>query len=233
MKRSSRSRARGVMNAKLLPPGWGPMLDRWTRLVSNREWGREADCAWWYGERASVSQLAGAAWKTARDGWAMTEYAWTRGELVDDASRARVDLCVQANNGALRSVAEAKQAWPRLGQDDVAMIAETRLALAAAELGSASASKLQRHDSYDHVAVVFLAPMIAVQHMDDARVLVGGLLDTVEQMPNCSAAWAFPAWAVACQWGPPDHVYPGVVAVVREVRRRTVGLRKRARPRRG
>jgi hypothetical protein len=87
----------------------------------------------------------------------MTEYAWTRGELVDEATRARVDLCVQGNKGALRSVVEAKQAWPRLDRDDVGAIVQSRLALAADELGTPSASKLEKHDSYDHVAVVSLS----------------------------------------------------------------------------
>lgn len=51
-----------------------PILRQWVTINRKlaKRWEEYRDAPWWYNERASISVLAGAAWKT--NGYAFEEY---------------------------------------------------------------------------------------------------------------------------------------------------------------
>jgi hypothetical protein len=197
-------------------PGWGALVAHWRTIVSHGAWKDSGDCPWWYGERASVSQLAGAAWRL-RGSWAIQEYAGTRGV---ENEYGRIDLAMEA--GSLRSVVEAKQIWPRLGSDSVATDAADALAAAAAQLVERGRSRIAGHGDYDHVAVVFVVPR--GRREDRSRPAgVERLIDGLRTVPDALVVPAFPAWASELTSPTTQLVYPGVALVAQLVLPRVRG----------
>jgi hypothetical protein len=80
---------------------------------SSRLWGWD-DVPWWYGERASLSVLAGAIWRTG--GIALEEYTVDKSHRRDDGQKGlmqgRNDLYFRI--GRSDFVLEAKAVWPTL-----------------------------------------------------------------------------------------------------------------------
>jgi hypothetical protein len=203
-----------------LIPGWSGLLKQWRAIVAHEAWANTEDCSWWYGERASVSQLAGAAWKK---GWAIQEYAGTRGA----EGRARIDLAVEVPAYGLRSVVEAKQIWPWLGSSHAFEDIEQGLQEATEQLIGGGDTSIARHDEYDHVAVVFVTPRARSATGADE---IQSLIDTLCSVPRTVACWSFPDWASSLTSPTTQLVYPGIGLVARLVRRAAV---QRARSRNG
>ncbi|MCZ7686983.1 MAG: hypothetical protein M5U28_52875 [Sandaracinaceae bacterium] len=205
-----------------LARGWGPLLEQWLRIVGHNAWRGSADCSWWYGERASVSQLAGAAWKLP-GGWALQEYAGTRG----DEAHGRIDLAVEADNG-LRSAIEAKQIWPGLSRrgfdtEDLHRDVNAALLSAAAQLVRDGAPWIAEHDDYDLVSAVFVVPRVSPNEPErPARIAT--LLEAISTVPGTVAAWSFPRWAHDVVSQITGDLYPGVALVARCVRPRPSDL---------
>ena len=182
------------------------LLGEWRTVVSGLDWSRVDDCAWWYGERASVSQLAGAAWRMK--GWAMQEYSWTRGE---EASHARIDLCVELHDPELRFVAEAKQIWPWLNADEATITGAIEDAFKATERQLSGVES----DGYESMQLVFVTPRLHRAKQFEAS--IASFLRAVQAVPFDAVAWTFPRWA-----RPPALLsevtgrhYPGVVLLTR------------------
>ena len=83
-------------------PIFKPLLKKWvtTNIDVVRHW--QGDLAWWYGERASISVLAGAAWRIG--GFAFEEYREDK-----KTGPGRVDLYLKV--GRQQFIAEAKYCW--------------------------------------------------------------------------------------------------------------------------
>lgn len=197
-----------------LVPGWSALLAQWLQVIEHQAWRGTGDCSWWYGERASVSQLAGAAW-TLPDGWALQEYAGTRGT----EGRARIDLAVEAKDG-LRSAIEAKQIWPRLSTraEDVHRDIEAALRAAAEQLGEGGPWILH-HDDYDLVAAVFVTPRLLPNDVAQPT-KIATLTKALVSVPGTVVAWSFPRWAHDVVSPTTGDLYPGIGIVARLVRAR-------------
>jgi len=195
-------------------PGWSRLLDQWEGIVAHNAWKGTSDCAWWYGERASVSQLAGAAWKL-RPSWAIQEYAGTRGA---ESQHGRIDLAMEA--GPLRSVVEAKQIWPRLGSEGVREDVEYALAAARVQLVEGRRSRIAHHDEYDHVAVAFVAPRGRARDAEQAA-HIDAALAAVRRVRGAVIRAVFPSWAAGLTSELNGLVVcPGVILVAQPVRAR-------------
>ena len=86
-----------------------PLLKKWvtTNIDVVRHW--QGDLPWWYGERASTSVLAGAAWRIGC--FAFEEFAADKktGKKRRPTFRCRVDLYLKV--GRQQYIAEAKYCW--------------------------------------------------------------------------------------------------------------------------
>ena len=90
-----------------------PILKKW--CVLNREYTEKtkSDCSWWYGERAAISILAAAAWKSGNI--ALEEYSTDkRGDEFSTSVTGRCDLKIVI--GDKKFLFEAKQIRPRLSK---------------------------------------------------------------------------------------------------------------------
>lgn len=195
-------------------PGLQNVLKRWVAQMCDDGWG-SGDAPWWYGERASVSQLAGAIWGT-RGGWAMEEYAASRKLEPGTRKPGRGDLALEANG--LKLVCESKQIWPRLVSSlDVAQGIETAMKAATKQV-------LQLPNAagkYGRAAVVFVAPRVAPRIAKNPAVYEDRLTllcQQLQEVPDTSIAYAFPSWArqlASKKAG--RYRYPGCALLVRRV----------------
>jgi hypothetical protein len=183
------------------------LLRKWRSLAAHEDWGNDNDCSWWYGERASVSQLAGAAW--ALDGWAMQEYAWTRGV---EESHARIDLAVEHKSLRLRFIAEAKQIYPFMTSKSSTVQGAINKAFHEASWQLDQVNS----DDWDRIALVFVSPC-----SEDLTSFGTSSGEFVKTLRNCNdpCVWTFPAWArkQTLKSVVTDLYYPGAVLIARHV----------------
>ena len=101
-----------VVGARL--KGLSPLLFEWIEVIKDYCQTSNGDNPWWYNERATLSTLAGAAWRLKNWG-ALEEYSTDkRGKIPGDGgerltSHGRCDLYVY--NSSSGYAIEAKQAW--------------------------------------------------------------------------------------------------------------------------
>jgi hypothetical protein len=182
------------------------LLRKWRQLAAHRIWDDDLkDCSWWYGERGSVSQLAGAAW--ALGGWAIQDYAWERQR---PKRYAQIDLCVE--NRPLKFIAEAKQIWPCLTKPH-------SLRRRVEETFETLKKELDCVDSqgWPRWMFVFVSPWTR-----KAQGVSGAMLNeflAALSKPRGAVVWTFPPWArnrnVVYSQRP--TFYPGVALLARKL----------------
>jgi hypothetical protein len=95
------------------------VLKQWQKLMTDHPgWaGWEAsDAPWWYGERASLSCLAGAIWKC--QGWAFEEFKTRRRIAIKSGHEDHAGRCdFMFGLGKHQFIAEAKQSFCNIGED--------------------------------------------------------------------------------------------------------------------
>lgn len=147
--------------------GLHPVLSNWTQAVM--DFSKQADHdnnCWWYNERASLSVLAGAAWRTK--GWtALEEFSTTKRATVPDGevdhgrvSRGRCDLHIESpsNNYAI----EAKQAWQCIGKNARA----DRMAKAMKKANK-DAGNLSRDEGKHRLGLTFVVPYLSLSQVGE------------------------------------------------------------------
>lgn len=168
-----------------------PVLDAWLALMTE-DWGKE-DAPWWYNERASLSQFAGAIWKS--NGWVLEEYCISRKSHAgkhDGSSRGRCDLMFDFDR--LRIVAEAKQVWLAHTNGKNALRAvQTALDAAWSEVARAPDAA----GRYKRFGLVFVAPWFRPSIVSMPTEFDTRLRELVRELttahPNAVVAWAFPS----------------------------------------
>lgn len=170
-------------------------------------WGEDAP--WWYNERASLSQFAGALWREG--GWVFEEYCVNK-SLEQETYRGRVDMMFEYSG--YRAVAEAKQIWPSLDSrhgwlpqvDEVRRVVEREAACAPLV-----------DNTYQRLGIVFLAPIVSPRfaHRDEQyeRVLTA-FIEEVKLTAQASVAWAFPGDRRHLHSKAKNYYFPGVILVV-------------------
>jgi hypothetical protein len=194
-------------------PGLKPVLDEWLALMCS-DWGKE-DAPWWYNERASVSQFAGAVWR--RGGWVFEEYSVNRKSPAgkhDGCRRGRCDLMFEF--GDMRVVAEAKQLWLPWTLRGSAF-ARVDHALRRAWLEVNTAPDVSGH--YRRFGLVFVAPWVRRSLGSSPDVFDTRLRAFVDEMKTAYdaaiVAWAFPGakrWMRSKRYR--GRYYPGVLMVL-------------------
>lgn len=207
------------VNVGVLPGGLRVLeetLWEWTFALerSCRLWGWR-DAPWWYGERASLSVLAGAIWKSG--GVALEEYAIERKKDVRHNQRTRRtgrnDLYF--NLGGNDFVLEAKILWSN-------MKSGTPLVDLRAKLDSAKCDVRSVKDTYGarRLAAVFVSPSIAERHVHRMDESIVRLIDALRDETRCARSWSFfdverTRWLVSGK--PTPARFPGAALIIQEL----------------
>lgn len=214
--------------------GLNRLLDSWREALKayGRIMGMEEN-AWWFNERATLSTLAGAAWRLTDDWLAIEEYCTQKrgvvprknvdpGELV----HGRCDLYL--SNKGTDYAFEAKQAWQPIGSK------ARKKAVGKAMKGAWDAvGKLDCNEACFRVAAVFVVPYLPLSEVAKpgtakkkvvdqklVRERVKDWLATLELKDYDAFAHYFP---MNCRGyvGYGGSVFPGVVLLLRVRRKAT------------
>lgn len=197
-----------------------PVLRAWAKVVMEYSESHEGkpgvaeDCCWWYGERASLSTLAAAAWRVK--GWGALEEFRTIKNHVKGGKRTtkygRCDLYIYSDNSSY--ACEAKQVRFALKHPGKTDKISDGLAAAWEDAGN-----LDKLEANKRLALCFCVPYIrgntkSYSQKDAVNQWINDLTKTI----NYSAlAAVFPRNAEALK---NDHgyIYPGVVLIIQRHR---------------
>ncbi|SPJ33409.1 hypothetical protein [Kushneria phyllosphaerae] len=204
---------------------WIECLERYSSLHARYE---IDDNGWWHNERASISLLAGAAWKL---GWVALEEFGTnkRGHKIPSEERGeRVGRCDLYLSSEKTSFAiEAKQAWQRIGERSAPFAdAENQMQKAWQDSGY-----LHSHEADRRLAVTFIVPHLPISQVKnsdagqvDAHKLRNHVNEWLEQVGDFQRlrgkatryAYYFPTDGHRYTNEYTGRIFPGVVMVAEE-----------------
>ena len=187
-----------------------PVLEQWIALNLDRSgWGRDAP--WWYNERASLSQLAGAIW-SIDSGWAMEEYSAAKDGGA--SSHGRVDLALQV--GRFTAIAEAKILWP-------GRVSANRYGDKLSSTMKTAHSRVRdyRTDGWQcrRLGIVFVNPRLPPSVADAVDSHVEAIIKVARSYAESSrwaVAWAFPKGARQLKSKANGRIYPGTIVCIAE-----------------
>lgn len=199
-------------------PEFRPILENWLLLQDRylRRWSSQ-DVAWIYGERASLSVLAAAAWQAG--GIALEEFSTEKKRShsgsaipVETGAQGRCDLYVNIRGQDF--LIEAKPSWPAL-RGDVASKISDALAFATKEV--------RRNSTYAgamRLAAVLIGPHMPRSYIGNSAQLIDGFVTALSSFTHCATAWFFPQSARSFSVGTDRKLYPGAALVIKPLRKR-------------
>jgi hypothetical protein len=198
-------------------PEFGPILKSWLELqVRYRRLSGQDDVTWIYGERASLSILAAAAWHSG--GIALEEFSTDKKPIVkgselpiDTSAHGRCDLFISIRGRDF--LIEAKPSWPSLRGEAKARVAKT-LGVATAD-----ARRTSTYSGARRLAAVLVAPHLPRAHAADSTRLVRQFVTDLESFPGCAAAWFFPSATRQFSLVNDGKSYPGAAVLIKALRR--------------
>lgn len=221
----------------VVPDGYAtlePLLDSWVSTVKHycalhKAFKLRENC-WWHNERASISILAGAAWRVPhKDGqWvAIEEFATNKRGLVEqgqssgDPRHGRCDIYV--TNSEVSYAIEAKQVWQSIGNLSQGIV-NVKAGLDAAWKDAGS---LHSYEADWRMAATFIVPFLPLSEvvkegkvdLDKVRENVQRWLEGMqgfERIKGKPTAYAY-YFPYECQAYYNDEVgrlFPGVVVVL-------------------
>ena len=194
-----------------------PILLRWIRL--NQEiagkWYRGNDVPWWYNERASLSVLAGAAWRSK--GIAFEEYSDRkrfRSKRADSSFRSyagRVDIYIEINRHYF--IGEAKSCWPTIPtrSRNQSQYIERFLTAAKRDI------RKSRPDGQRRLAIVFVSPIVSRKRKGSIQKHINEFVDQAKDTDADAVAWVFPN--TVSNVVDNGRLYPGTAVIIKEVRK--------------
>ncbi len=212
-----------------------PVVESWMEILSAYNRREREDALWWYNERATLSSLAGAAWRVPSGRWmAIEEFIsdkrarvraaraeggesfLPRGHVESGAvSSGRVDL--HLGNGHSNFAFEAKQAWQPIGDESKDRGVQVRKAMKGAWK---DAGHLLLDEGDHRLACTFVVPYISPTCAERTKgnissVVESWLKERVWGKRQDAVAYHFPATARNLR-SERGYIYPGVVMLVRE-----------------
>jgi hypothetical protein len=171
------------------------------------------DSAWWYNERATLSTLSAAVWKTS--GVALEEYPTEKGK-EHEAWSGRCDLFIGIQSHQF--ACEAKQAWCPIGRNAKKGIANAKTSLQEA---CNDARKLDKGEGR-RLGICFAVPYLPPR--DEKSIdeqLEKWLYSIYYELEYDSIAWLFPKAIRTKMKTVEGYFYPGVVLIIKEIYRKT------------
>jgi hypothetical protein len=196
--------ARGVRVSKRRLHPLEELLWEWVAVVERtaRLWTEEADAAWVYNERASLSIFAGAVWRVG--GVAFEEFSMTKG-TGRKRSRGRADIWFEAAGTAM--LAEAKQTWTGTG-----LLRDPGVRVGKALEHAVSDVALCEDYGCLRAGIVFAVPAIGHTKAERVDTHVASWLAKIQDVRCDALAWAFPATCRTKRWK--HRLYPGTALLL-------------------
>src|SRR6266545_7737579 len=177
---------------------------------SSRLWGWD-DVPWWYGERASLSVLAGSIWRTG--GIALEEYSVRKARRRDESQKGttpgRNDLLFKIGHHDF--ILEAKFAWPKLRSKEPLKDVVDTLREAERDV------RRMRADGARRLAAVFVAPSFPKNYEEKRESLIDSWIGTLRGLSGTAKAWTFPDGAKQLFSKEARLYYPGAAIVIKEI----------------
>lgn len=197
---------------------WIALVNRYSELHND-----SGDACYWYNERATISVFAAAAWQL--DGWcALEEYSNEKRKKDGVLSSGRCDLYLLGNNASY--ACEAKQAWQPIGKR---VKNPNKYLLEMLENSANDAKSLSKGEADKRLALSFCVPSFPFSEIKnkenqlDATTVVLDWLKELDKVKVTSkvvaCAYTFPCCARVISPTNGNRVYPGVVLLIREVKR--------------
>jgi hypothetical protein len=194
------------------------LLNEWKALVKSYHKTTKEDVCWIYNERATLSVLAGAAWRL---GWiALEEYSTEK--LAPSESEGplkangRCDLWL--SHGKRSFAIEAKQSWQSIGRQ---VKSQNKWAKRKYTAAFKDAGRLIRAEADSRLAMLFIAPSFPAREIENtgaagATALINDWLETLPRdfKQIGAMAYIFPKETRCFDLN--GRIYPGVVLLVRQ-----------------
>jgi hypothetical protein len=192
-----------------------PILEKWCSL--NRLYLKETqnDCPWWYNERASISILAAAAWKSGHI--ALEEFSTEKRQSRRDLKGpGRCDLKVRI--GTKDFLFEAKQSRLRLSNKPTdGDLKETRRLIFNSLRKACVAAGRLRSGAGRRFGICFVSPRISEA---EAGYLDKRLDTLIDLLGEKRKRYHSISWFFATNWEGlrnKGRIHPGVILLIREV----------------
>ena len=187
------------------------VLTKWRKIHSSFSKEFQYDSLHWYNERANISVLAGAAWKSGE--FCLEEYSITK---INRKERwwGRADLWFTRGNNEY--YIEAKQVIVSLSKKARISIEKIEDALKSGRKDAArTRGKLGKWHS---LGIVFVVPRLAVSESEDLDENLGIFMNEIETLKYDIMSYTFPS--AYRELNDSGYIYPGVVLIGKVPRRR-------------
>jgi hypothetical protein len=178
-----------------------PLLREWIATNTNMAHYWQGDVPWRYGERTSISVLAGAAWRIG--GFAIEEYGEDK-----KTGPGRVDLYLKV--GRQQFIAEAKYCWS--GATSVRPATTQNLSNGLQK--ACDDIRIVPRNGQRKLGILFATPFIAKSRKAHADKLLKAWIAAMTSVKCSCSAWVFPAES-------PDfagqYICPGAAVLIKEI----------------
>lgn len=185
-----------------------PLFENWFSIVNQySELHPNDEACYWYNERATLSTLAAAAWRT--EGWCALEEYQTKKRRHERLGRCDLYLATEE----IGYECEAKQSWQQFetGMEQLSAKA-TEARKAAGELDSSTSDA--------RLALTFWSPSSKFEvHPNQIEQHLENLRSSPQFNKNVAQAWIFPEASRKLKSTKNGRYYPGVVLLVDQVQR--------------
>jgi hypothetical protein len=185
-----------------------PLLNKWikTNIELVQYW--QDDLPWWYNERASISVLAGAAWKTG--GLAFEEYTADKrtGKKRHPKYSGRIDLYLKVKEEQF--IAEAKYYWS--GATFVSATTSEKLREKLKE--ACDGIRICPRAGQRKLGILFATPYIATSQKARVDELVAEWVAAMTRVESSCSAWVFPKES---RYVGGVSIFPGAAMLIQEV----------------
>jgi hypothetical protein len=195
---------------------WKQLVEPWNALISEyiatyRQGDVATDASYWYGERACVSLLAGAAWRV-KGALALQEYAAEKNSKVGANYRGRGDLWFRFANETSGYLVESKIMWPETPHNNDQ---ELEYALDSA---TDDARRACGHEWDRAVGVVFVVPSIAPQSVSEIDTFIAQFEVQLHNVKSDALFLTFPDVTRKLVSARTQRIYPGIAMIARAVK---------------
>lgn len=197
-----------IIRTQMFRSHFQPILHEWIDII-NRYTNNytEEDALYWYNERATLSTLAGAIWKTGANNFVLEEFRIDKESRRDGSWQGRADMFFVC--GRKQYIVEAKQLWISISNRSHISTDKITAALQIAR-NEVVASK---SDDEIGLGIVFIVPHIPPTEQDQKDFLIKKFIDEILKVDFEMLAYTFPANGnVKSEKG---FLHPGVACCIR------------------
>jgi len=165
------------------------------------------DCPWWYNERATLSSLSAAIWKS--NGIALEEYCTEKGKKDDEYS-GRCDMYFYKGSNGF--ACESKQVWCAIGRRAKIGLKKIESSI---NIACKDARNLNKNEGR-RLGICFAVPYLPPSDKPYIETRLGKWINQIQTLDYSSISWFFPSKTRYLE-NENGYFYPGVAVFVKEV----------------